>query len=266
MFHFEAQITLFALSVLFILISSRIPISALSLYIKPGLVILAIIIFFARPLSVFLSTKNEKGMTIFEKIFLASLAPRGIVSASLATLFALSLERHQAPQSMDTFLPLAFIIILGTIVFYAAIAPLMARLPGVHEPPQKGIVIVGANPFALMIAKEIQKRNISIVFIDTNPHLCQNAWRHQFEAHKGSGFDAGFIESLDLKGIGMMMALSPNHELNVLSCQTFSKFLGKDNVFRFWDRRDTWKESRRILETMGICQPRYCFFRTRSTI
>ncbi|OVE77940.1 hypothetical protein BVX98_01695 [bacterium F11] len=238
-FHFATQITLFALSILFILISSHIPVSSLHKYLEQGLLILAVMIFVSRPLTVFSSTRKEKGMPLSEKLFLSSLAPRGIVSASLATLFALSFS-ESGILSAEQFLPLSFIVISGTIIFYSLFSLLMTRLPGVQEPPQKGILLVGANPFAIFLAKEIQKEDIPVTFIDTNPHFCQKARKNNFEAYQGSAVNADFIESLDLKGIGKMVALTSNHELNVLSCQTISRFIGKENVFRLWDKMDAW--------------------------
>ena len=240
-FHFEHQITMFSLSVLFILISSTIPTESLSKHLTEGLAVLGVLLVVGRPLAVVLSSLNEE-MSFNEKLFLSSVAPRGIVSAALATIFAFSLQ-SEGSHSLDVFLPISFVVIMGTILFYSFISIFAGQLPNVKEEPRHGILIVGANPFALLFAKELQKRDVRVVFIDTNIRYCQKARKKNFEAYNGSGIDGEFLAALDLKGIGKMVALTPNHELNVLACQTVSQFLTPQDVFRLWDKTDTWEQA-----------------------
>ena len=239
-FHFESQVTLFALSALFILLSSNIPARATQRIMGEGLVLLFILVLVIRPLAVFLSTLKDKKLSFREKLFLSLLAPRGIVSASLASIFALSFEQ-KALTSRGVFLPLAFFLIAGTIVFYAATSPLVVRWLGVKEEEGNGVLIVGANPLGFFFADLLKQKGIPVTFLDTNPIFCSKAAQKGFPAHFGSGFDKEFLESLDLKGVGTMISLTPNHEVNVLSCQTLAEFLGRRKVYRLWDKTDSWE-------------------------
>lgn len=236
-FRFKEQVTLFALSVLFILISSNVPLGSLHEVWKPGLAILALMIFAARPLSVLLSTAGDRLLTLKEKLFLSLVAPRGIVSASLASLFALEFE-EKALAGRGYFLPLSFIVIAGTILFYGLLSGLFARICGVEEEDGTRVVIVGANELGLLYAEQLRERGISVNFIDTNPLALTEARRRGFTVFLGNAFDPDFIESLDLKGIGRMLALTSNHQVNVLCCQAFARYLRMENVYRIQDRLD----------------------------
>ena len=237
-FNFKKQVTLFALSVLFILLASNIPLRDTFSVLPEGIALLVFAILIVRPLAVFISTVRDK-LNFREKLFLSFLAPRGIVSASLASLFALELE-ERALIGHGRFLPLAFFVIAGSIVVYAALAGILVRVLRVQEEKGTGVVIVGANSMGLIFGKALRSCGITAKFIDSNSYHCGSVRLSGFDAYCGSAFDSDFLETLDLKGIAYMVALTPNHEVNVLSAQTFSGYLGRRSVFRLWDKSDDW--------------------------
>ncbi|MBP9865240.1 MAG: sodium:proton antiporter, partial [Candidatus Omnitrophica bacterium] len=116
--RFKQQITLFALSGLFILLSANVPVGKIKTVYFEGSLLLCFMIFVVRPISVFLSTQGDSRLQFKDKFFLSFMAPRGIVSASLASLFAIQFE-ERALTGRGVFLPLAFFVITGSIVFYA---------------------------------------------------------------------------------------------------------------------------------------------------
>ena len=239
-FRFKNQITLFVLSVLFILLSSNIPVSATRQIAVEGAWLVVLILFVARPVAVFLSTLGESKLSWQEKCFLGVMAPRGIVSASLASLFAIAFEQRMMP-GRSTFLPLAFFVIAGTIVVDAAISALLVRVLNIKEGKPNGIVILGANPLGFFLGEALTKFEKKVTFIDSSYSGCDKARKKGFAAFHGSGFDVDFLESLDMKGVGKMIAATSNHEANLLSCQAFARFLGKQSVFRLWDKTDSWQ-------------------------
>lgn len=236
-FHFDKQLTLFSLSILFVLLSSNVPISALRDHWVEGVALLGVLILVIRPASVFLSLAGDRQWNFREKMAIGLLAPRGIVSASLASLFSISFAVN-GTMGHEAFLPLAFLLIVGTIVAYAVASPLMVKVLNVEEDVSRGIAIVGANALAFLFARELMKKGRTVKIIDTNPVACLKAADQGLEAYHGSGFDTEFLESLDLKGIGTMLALTPNHEVNILSCQAFSQYVKHTNLFRLWHPTD----------------------------
>lgn len=238
--HFKDQVVLFALSILFVLLASNVPVREATQIFREGLLLICFIILLVRPISVLLSTFDDKSLNWKEKLFVAFMAPRGIVSASLASLFAIEFE-HRDLSGEGHFLPLAFVVISGTIVFYAVISAFIAHILGVKEGKRNGIVIVGATAAGLLLAREIKNRKVNVKMIDVSFINCERARSEGLEIYQGSGFDVDFLESLDLKGIGKMIAVTTNHEVNVLCCQTFTKYLDRNSVFRLWDKTDSWQ-------------------------
>ena len=92
--NFKQDITIILISVLFILLSSRINIEDLSILLDIKVVLLFIAItFIVRPLSVFISTSFSK-ISFKEKLFISFISPRGIVAVGVASIFALDLEKN----------------------------------------------------------------------------------------------------------------------------------------------------------------------------
>jgi NhaP-type Na+/H+ or K+/H+ antiporter len=238
--HFKLQITLFALSILFVLLASNLPLRDTLAILPQGIALLLGLILIARPLSVFLSTARDSRLAWRDQAFLAGFAPRGIVSASLASLFDIAF-RAQGLAETTPFLPLAFLVIAGTIVFYAFSAGPLAHVLGVKAVKRSGVLVVGANAVGLIVARELHKRGIAVTMVDTNPFLCDRARRAGFRVGEGSGFDRDFIESLDLTDVAQAVAVTPNHEVNVLSCQNLARFVGRHAVFRLWGKGDEWR-------------------------
>lgn len=238
-FHFKEQVTQFAISVLFILIASNIPISAFKDISREGFILLALLILVVRPLSALVSVLPDRSLGLNEKLFMAAFAPRGIVSAVLASHFALEFEQHSL-HGGGRFLPLTFFLICGTILFYAVFSAPIAWILRVLEGPKRGLVIIGANALGRELAARLKATEVPVVLIDSNPGSAYWASSKGLECYIGSGFDPDFIESLDLKGIGASLAVTSNHEVNVLTCGTFSRFVGRGHVHRIWDKSDRW--------------------------
>ena len=74
---------------------------------------LAVLVLVARPLAVLLCTLRST-LEWPERTFLAVLAPRGIVAAAVASVFALRM-RAQHLEGADTLVPVTFATIIGTV-------------------------------------------------------------------------------------------------------------------------------------------------------
>ncbi|NIS38508.1 sodium:proton antiporter, partial [Candidatus Saccharibacteria bacterium] len=98
------------ISILFIILSARLDLSDFSHLTFASLIFLAVLIFIARPVSVFVSTLRG-GLNWKEKIFLSWMAPRGIVAAAIASIFALRLSETGLPQT-ELLVPLTFSVIV----------------------------------------------------------------------------------------------------------------------------------------------------------
>ncbi|MGL5192196.1 MAG: cation:proton antiporter, partial [Chroococcales cyanobacterium] len=88
--RFKGQLTILAVSVLFILLAADLSIASVIALGWGSLVTVAILMFVVRPINVWLCTINS-GLNWRQKLFVSWIGPKGIVSASVASLFSILL-------------------------------------------------------------------------------------------------------------------------------------------------------------------------------
>jgi len=140
---FKENLSLLFISALFIILSARLDLSDLFGMGFPALLLLAIILFVARPISVFFSTLFSP-LKRNERILLGWIAPRGIIAAAVSALFAMRLE-SLGYEEAALLVPLTFMVIIGSILLYGTTAKPFAKWLNVREPDPRGMLIVGAN-------------------------------------------------------------------------------------------------------------------------
>ena len=120
-----------SIGVLFISISALVTPASLEGLILPCLGVVALLVLVLRPATALLLTFRS-GLTLRERTFVGWMAPRGIVAASTAASFSAALVALGVPDS-EVLLPVTFLVIVGTVVFYSATAVPMAALLGLRE-------------------------------------------------------------------------------------------------------------------------------------
>ncbi|MCF8337889.1 MAG: sodium:proton antiporter, partial [Bacteroidales bacterium] len=110
--EFKENLRVLIISILFIVLAGRLELEVFNNISMQSLAFLGVLIFIARPASVFLSTMGSK-LTSREKLFLSWMAPRGIVAAAVSSLFALRMQEMNMAQA-ELLVPLTFIVIVGT--------------------------------------------------------------------------------------------------------------------------------------------------------
>ncbi|MCO6519929.1 MAG: sodium:proton antiporter, partial [Snodgrassella sp.] len=161
---FNESLTLLFIPTLFIILAARIDVAALLGLGWRGLALLCIAMFVARPLAVWFSSINS-GLNVQEKLMISWIGPRGIVAASIASLFALRLQ-NQHLAGTELLAPMVFLIIIGTVLIQGLGAKTIASLLKVREPGNNGVLIVGSNEVALMLANTLKQLNIDVLVAD----------------------------------------------------------------------------------------------------
>ena len=93
---FKESLSLLLISGLFIVLAARIDLAGFVAVGWSSVLVVAGIIFIARPVSVFVSAIGS-GLSLSEKTLISWIGPRGIVCAAVAAIFALRLEQEGAP-------------------------------------------------------------------------------------------------------------------------------------------------------------------------
>lgn len=229
--EFKAEITDLLIGTLFIVLAAQLQFDDFARFGLSGLALVLCVVFIIRPLSVFLCSLGTP-LTVKERIFLSYVAPRGIVAASMASLFALTLaETEESAWFLVTF---TFSVIGFTVILQGSTAGLLAKALDLKLPEPDGWLIIGAHPFARRIAGFIRDRSgVDVVLLDANRRAVQEAREEGFTALMEDAREDRVIRSDRLRTIGNVLALTDNEELNVLICQQWTSIVGRTNVFRW---------------------------------
>ncbi len=227
--HFKEHLSVLLISGLFIILAARIEFEQITYLGLPSLGVLAAIQLVGRPVKVLLATFNSS-LKWQEKVMLAWIAPRGIVAAAVSALFALRLEEmgfHQA----QLIVPLTFIIIIGTVILQSTTARWLALKLDVAEPNNNGLLIIGANSFAIELATTLNKLGFKSVLTDSYWNNIKTARMKGLKTYFGNPISEHADQNLDLLGLGKMLALSPQDEHNALACIRFRNEFGRSSVY-----------------------------------
>jgi len=216
--RFKGQLTVLGVSVLFILLSADLSIASIFALGWGSLFTVFVLMFLVRPISVALCTWNSD-LKWRQKVFLSWICPKGIVSASVASLFAIILT-ERGINGGDSIKALVFLTIMLTVFLQGLTARWVAKWLQLNpEEKATGAVIIGCNPLSRLIARLFQERGESVVLIDTDPEACQKAEEENLRVFQSSGLDIDVLEEAGLESMGTFLAMTHNGEVNVVLAQ-----------------------------------------------
>ncbi|MCF7803382.1 MAG: cation:proton antiporter [Candidatus Marinimicrobia bacterium] len=229
---FKGQLTTLMVSILFILLAAKLELQSIVDLGWRGVVLLAIVILVIRPINIFTSSVNSD-LGLNEKLFLSWIAPRGIVAAAVASLFTTNLSHIPEYANQAAYLEtLTFLVIGGTVFIQGGTAKWVGKLLNVLQPPPRGFLFVGASAPARQLAKTIKAVGFKVTMMDINRNNCRAAKKEDLDAIHADALAPDTLEDAQLEGIGNLIAITPNAEVNILACQQGAKFLGPEHVFR----------------------------------
>lgn len=234
--NFKESLSVLLISGLFIILAARTDFSHFSELGWSALIVFIGIQFVVRPAKILISTMGSS-LTWQEKALLSWIAPRGIVAAAVAALFALRLEQ-QGYEQAGLLVPLTFMVIIGTVVLQSATSRTLASWLGVAEPEAKGYLIIGANALARAIAKILEDKGYRTLLVDSSWDNIRAALMSGLKTYYGNPVSEHADRHLDLIGIGQLMALSPRSELNALATMRYRAEFGAGNLYVISPSRD----------------------------
>ncbi len=238
---FKEDISLILISVLFILLSSRIDIMQIEKLGLGSIELFAVIILIVRPIGVVLSTIGS-GLSWNEKVFISWVGPKGIVAAAVASLFSLNLiheESYLDPKEAELLLPLVFLMIVGTVIIQGSSAKIIAKWLKVERAEPTGILMVGANELARRLAGLMKDHGAYVVMVDTSKPNIQEAKKSGLRAIEGNILSENIFDQVDLSKIGKLLATTSNAGLNESACRWFEKEIKNENVYRLASKEET---------------------------
>ncbi|HEB12336.1 MAG TPA: hypothetical protein ENI11_01505 [Actinobacteria bacterium] len=234
--EFKENLRVLLISGIFILLAARLRPADLAQINLRSLAFLGVLILIARPLSVFLVTLG-RGFTWRERLFLSWMAPRGIIAASVASVFAIELVAA-GYSGAERLVPLTFITIVGTVAVYSLTASWVARRLNVAQPNPQGLLIIGAQPWAQAIGAAVQAQGFEVKMVDSNRENVMAARMSGLSTYAGNVLSEKAVNEIELGGIGRLLATTANDEINSLAALHFKPILGRANVYQLPPTKD----------------------------
>ncbi len=244
---FKESLSVLLISALFIILAARIELHELILVGWPAIILLGIIIFIARPISVFISSIGSD-LSVNEKLMISWIGPRGIVAAAISSLFALRLEEAGYSEAA-LIVPLTFVIIIGTVVIQSTTARYIAEFLKVREPPPTGLLIIGAGNVARAIGKELQSHGFKTLLTDSTWENIRLARMEGLETYFGNPVSEHADRNLNLVGLGKLLAMSGRLNLDTLACLRFKSEFGPKNIYELKTTSEKHTEDKHIVST-----------------
>jgi NhaP-type Na+/H+ or K+/H+ antiporter len=246
--EFKENLRVLLISTLFIVLASqvRIDLGALRLLGWESLLFLVLLILVVRPVSVFFSTLGSS-LSWSERAFLGWMHPRGIVAAAVSSLLAMELgQTDQFAGEAERFMLLVFLVIVGTVTIYGLTLGPICKGLGLSGANPQGILFAGASPAVREIAAAIAGEGFPVLMVDTNPQNNKRARMAGLQVTHASISSEYVQEEIDLGGIGRLLAMTPNDEVNALATIEFTERFGRAEVYQIAPEETSSQRTERV--------------------
>jgi len=223
--RFKGDITLIVLSFVFITLAALLSMETLLGLGLGGLLVAVVVAGVLRPLVVMLATTGER-FTVRERLFLGAIGPRGIIPASVATLFALDLQATN-PDAATTLVGTVFLVILLTVVFQGGFARHIAQALDVI--PMR-VLVVGGGRVGRALAERLEDRGEEVLIIDNNRQTVEDARSAGFRVRHGDGTDADVLQAAGAGNAKVIATATADDDVNLLVGQLARNRFDVDTV------------------------------------
>jgi NhaP-type Na+/H+ or K+/H+ antiporter len=228
--EFKESLRVLMISSLFIILAARLSFDQLTLLGGTSWVFVGLLILVVRPAAVFLSTIMSP-LRWNERLFLSWMAPRGIVAAAVSSVFAIRLVEGGYPKC-ECLVPLTFQVIMVTVAVYGLTALPVARLLKLAKPHPHGVLFAGAQQWARSMAYMLREEGYQTALVDTNWVNVTEARKAGCRAYYANVLSENLLFDVQLDGIGRLIALTPNDEVNSLAALRFLDIFGRQEVYQ----------------------------------
>jgi len=212
--EFKEQLTVLLIATLFVLLAADVRVADILALGMPGLFTVLALMFLVRPLTVAFSSWGTQ-LTFRERVFMSWLAPRGIVAAAVASLFAISLAEANIPGGTEM-RALVFLVIAMTVTIQGLTGGPLASVLGLRRKSNYGYLFLGANQLACTIGGLLRDAGEHVVLLDSNHESCRAAEQQGFEVIHGNGLEPHLLEHADADARAAVIGLTPNETVNFL--------------------------------------------------
>jgi len=197
---------------------------------------LLLLLFVVRPVTILISLLFSS-VPWNERLFIAWIAPRGIVAVAITGLFALRLVDHGI-EDAEALIPLSFGVVITTIFAHGFSAKWWAQRLGLDQGSSDGLLMVGANRWTIDFGELLKKMDIPVTIADPSQYALRAARRRELNVYRGDILDEVTQEHLDLGQFQELIAATDNDAYNALICDDLGPEMGYDSVSQIGTDRD----------------------------
>ena len=212
--EFKEGLTVMLIGMLFVLLAADVRLSEIQILGQSGILVCLMLMFVIRPIGISLCTWGS-ALKTRERMFLAWLAPRGIVAAAVASFFAQRLDQSGIPGGAGI-QAMVFLVIAITVVVQGLSGGLVARLLAVRRKANTGYAILGANELGRVLGRALREGEEEVLFLDSSADATRAAKENNFRVVFGNALEERTRQRAGLDAVAACIGMTQNEEVNLL--------------------------------------------------
>lgn len=256
--EFKEHLQVLFVGTLFVLLAGRISPGDIVDIAPQAAVFIALLIFVVRPASVYLGLWGS-GATGPEKTLLSFMAPRGIVAASVISIFALEFEHAAEAKSAEAekvtgpaaqalteqaenlfhlaegaeqLVPLVFLVIVATVAVYGLGVGRLAQRLGLASASPQGVLFVGAQQWVIESASLLEEMGVPTLINHKDYRVLAPVRRRGLPNVQANILSDYAVQSIDLAGIASFVGATDSNDMNGTAAREFGRLLGAAHTYQ----------------------------------